>query len=316
MKSFILLTSILLLSSYNLQHLQENEKVELLNIEYIDDIVYFYYITEKNDTITFFTDTGGGRIIFGDAFDKLNIKSKKVPFLKVQGHKIESTKLTDAFKLKGYPLPISKHFVERGEKPEITSEIDGILGATWFANKCWEFDYQNKKLYVHKKYNWNNVSENKIIKLGFQKNIFRSKTTHFPRLPIIVEKDTIQMLFDTGASSFLSNNAKQIFGNKKSVATSFMVARIFDKWHKNHPDWKYIEKGDKTGNEDMIKVPKITIGNKEVGPVWFTRRENKNFDKWMSKWMDKKIEGAIGGSCFKYFHKIIIDYNTEKAYFE
>ena len=311
----LVLIAIIGILSFTVFRTANNNRVELKNIKFINNIVYLYFPIQ-NDSIIFFTDTGGGRIIFGDAFDKLNIKSSKIPFIKVQGHKIETTKLAELFAKKGYPTPISKHYVDRGEKPEITSGIDGILGATWFASKCWEFDYVHQKLYIRQNFDWTKISKKNILKLGFQKNLFGKKTTHFSRIPIVVQNDTIQMLFDTGASAFLSDSAKQTFGNFKTVATSFIVARIFDKWHKNHPDWEYINLGDKTGNEPMIKVPKVGIGNNVIGPVWFTRRQNENFDKWMSKWMDKKIEGAIGGSCFKYFSKIILDYNTQQAYFE
>ena len=44
-----------------------------------------------------------------------------------------------------------------------------------------------------------------------------------------------------------------------------------------------------------IEVSRIVVGGYTVGPVWFTRRADKNFHEYMSQWMDKRIEGALGG---------------------
>ena len=65
----------------------------------------------------------------------------------------------------------------------------------------------------------------------------------------------------------------------------------------------------------MIEVPKIKIAGYTVGPVWFTRRADKNFHEFMSKFMDKQVEGAIGGNALRHF-RITIDYPQAKAVFE
>ena len=65
----------------------------------------------------------------------------------------------------------------------------------------------------------------------------------------------------------------------------------------------------------MIEVPSISIGGHAVGPVWFTVRPDRNFHQFMSRWMDRRIEGAVGGSAFRYF-RITLDYPNAVAEFE
>ena len=65
----------------------------------------------------------------------------------------------------------------------------------------------------------------------------------------------------------------------------------------------------------MIEVPQVEIAGHKVGPVWFTRRADKNFTEWMSQWMDKEIHGAIGGDGLKHFC-VTVDYPSAIAVFQ
>ncbi|MEM0994156.1 MAG: hypothetical protein AAGI49_14045 [Bacteroidota bacterium] len=268
--------------------------------------------SEAGDTLTFYTDTGGGKIIYPSAAEKLKLKVKEV---KNGDEVLESVDLGKALKARQLPPTIGPNFIYRIKKP-IQEEVDGMLGANWFADKIWRFDYRNQTLHWLKKVNWKELPTEHQVELGFMKNIFGKKATHFPRLPIIVGKDTIQMLFDTGATAFLSDTARTYFDGAKTAGTSFMSAAIFDNWRTNHPDWRFITKGDAMIGEDMIEVPQITIANQTVGPVWFARRKNENFSEFMSQWMDEPIQGAIGGSCFQYFSTILLDYQAELVLIE
>jgi hypothetical protein len=59
---------------------------------------------------------------------------------------------------------------------------------------------------------------------------------------------------------------------------------------------------------------KLSVGGYSVGPVSFTARPDKNFDR-ISQWMGKTVHGALGGSAFKFF-RITVDYPNATAYFE
>jgi len=158
-----------------------------------------------------------------------------------------------------------------------------------------------------------NIEQFDVLNLGFQKKD-RQYTNAFPSIEINVLSVTLPMLFDTGATAKLSEDAKNILNSKDTfIGTSYIVSSIFDKWRHENPSWQVIEGADKLLNESMIRVPQIQIGTRTIGPVWFTRRKDHNFHVYMSSMMDRKIEGAIGGSLLKYL-RVIIDYPNETAY--
>ncbi len=64
----------------------------------------------------------------------------------------------------------------------------------------------------------------------------------------------------------------------------------------------------------MIEVPCLGIAGYTVGPVWFTQRRTRAFEG-LSTRMDRPIEGALGGSAFRYF-RIAVDYLAATATFE
>ena len=98
-------------------------------------------------------------------------------------------------------------------------------------------------------------------------------------------------------------------------ATSSIVASTFDDWTRRHPDWRVIPQADEFQNEAMIEVPSVTVAGYEVGPVWFTRRADKNFHEFMSRFIDRTIEGALGGNVLRSF-RMTVDYPGAAAYFE
>lgn len=134
-----------------------------------------------------------------------------------------------------------------------------------------------------------------------------------------VDGETLDLLFDTGATTNLSPEAVQALDDNRPAAraTCFIAAVHFEKWRKQHPDWRGIEKADIIGNgrEPMIEVPLVSIAGHKVGPVWFTRREDKNFHEFMSQWTDKQVEGALGGNALHRF-RITVDYPNAVAHFE
>jgi len=285
------------------------QQTKLENARFKNNQIFFDLITEKGDTVIFFTDTGGGKIVMPSAVEKLGVEIESIDS---EEGKFERVDLRPIFEKQDLPAPVDYQFVYR----EGNDRYDGMLGAIWFADKAWNFDYQNKELYLVEKIDWKAFDKAHVVELGFMSNMRGKHSTHFPRIPIKVEGQTIQMLFDSGATAMLSEDAQEHFNGAKEIGAGFIVARIFDDWRTKHPDWEVIEKGDAMIQEDMIKVPKLSIGGYEVGPVWLARRADKNFDSFMSKWMDEPIEGAIGGSAFQYFKSVLIDYEEELVYFE
>ena len=278
--------------------------------------IFLSVIGAQNQPIKFYTDTGGGRVMAQSAVRKMGI-IPDTTFVE-RGKTVQMVDLAPYFQKQGLPAPVAPHMAVT----EFSGESEGLLGSSWFADKVWNFDYQNKTLAIVQKIKWSKAMTKHTVNLGFQKDKAGQKTTHFPRIPMVVEGDTLQVLFDTGAMANLNQEAQKQFGCK-AIGASFITRSIFNRWRQKHPKWQVIEKGNvifmhgkKRLEEDLIQVPKITIGGYEVGPVWFASRRDQNFTQWMSQWMDQKIVGAVGGSCFQYFQTIIVDYHQERAYFK
>lgn len=307
---------ILLLSLLGCTHSESakfvQNKTQIEQARFNTNLISVGLVLPSDNTLRFYTDTGGGNSIYYKTVDLLNLT---IDTVWVEGRKMEQVNINPLLTNNDVPETIKPLFVQRSEN-YLNESYDGMLGTLWFADKIWEFRYKEQQLFVMDSLNWGSVNDLRVINLGFLKNETAENATHFPRIPITVGKDTLQMLFDTGARAILSEEAKQVLGNHETVATSFIIASVFDKWRSNNPDWKVIEAGDLHSNQDMIRVPEVSVGNHTVGPVWFTRRDDYNFTEFMSQWMDQKVEGAIGGSFFKYFESIIIDYNEGKAYFD
>ena len=285
-------------------------KQELKNVQFKNNLIRVFLLNSAGDTIWLYTDTGGGNFIYPSGADALAITPDNIK----QGDQYyETADLSGVLKAQQLPTTIAPLMVYRGNV-QLDTIHQGMLGANWFAKKIWEFDYRQKKTYRIDSVDWAVLPTSQIIEAGFLKNDQGVHATHFPRLPMIVDGDTIQMLFDTGAQALLSEEAKTKFDGVDVVGASFIIASIFDDWAAAHPDWRILKKGDARLDEDLIEVPSIQIGQHKVGPVWFARRKDSNFTEYMSKWMDQQIQGALGGSAFQYFSRILIDYREGKIY--
>jgi hypothetical protein len=137
-----------------------------------------------------------------------------------------------------------------------------------------------------------------------------------PRIQVIVAGDTVDMLLDTGATSVLSPGAITIVGpGPAERASAFVAARLWDGWHKQHPEWRVITGGEMRTGEDLIGVPTISIAGYDVGPVWFAKRDDSNYDGMMSRLMDKPILASVGGTALRQF-KLTLDYVNQRVTFE
>lgn len=152
--------------------------------------------------------------------------------------------------------------------------------------------------------------------LGFKCDVSGKHETDFPRISAGIDGERLDLLFDTGAQTYLSSAGQNLLKlDSGQRAASFITTSISSKWRKNHPDWRYIEKAEQETGAAMIEVPQVDVGGYSVGPVWFTIRPDSAFHEYMAQWMDKPVEGALGGSALHYL-RVTIDYPNAKAYFE
>lgn len=153
------------------------------------------------------------------------------------------------------------------------------------------------------------------VNLGFQTDSRGQRTSNHPRIEATIAGSTDSFLFDTGATTALTDSVHAAFDGPKRRGSSFVVASVFDRWRENHPDWRVVEGASlyRKGTP-LIRIPEVTIAGHTVGPVWFERRPDRAFQQ-MSASMDQPVQGALGGSLFQYF-RITISYPDGWASFE
>lgn len=192
---------------------------------------------------------------------------------------------------------------------ESDGPLDGFLGRLFFAERIWTFDYPGHTLRLLAPDAAARIPDHCWQALHFQVDSSGRRTTHFPRLTVVVAGDTLQMLFDTGAMTQLTDSARTALGDGSPArrGTSFIRQGIADRWRARHPEWHVIEGAEQGTRATMIRVPTVTIGAEPVGPVWFTVRPDPNFQQFMAQWMDRPLDGAIGGSALQSL-VVTVDY--------
>jgi hypothetical protein len=270
-------------------------------------------------TLTLFTDTGGGLFILQDAVKRLHLTTTQV---EAEEGRPREVALLPPFVLGAGGTAVDVFNVRLPVRTPSTAkdfdEADGMLGQAWFKGRVWTFDYPGRRLWLRAPGDLPLHDPAHAVSLGFPTSGGGQRESNFPRIQIKVDGETIDLLFDTGATISLSEDALLALhdGHPAVRATSFIIRSIFERWRQRHPDWRVIDRADElSGGEPLIEVPTIEVAGFSVGPVWFTRRADANFKKWLSQWTDKQVEGALGGSALRYF-RVTVDYPNAAAVFE
>jgi hypothetical protein len=193
---------------------------------------------------------------------------------------------------------------------------DGFLGNGWFAGRAWVFDYPAHRLLLRAADTSPQALGGATIPLGFKNGPGGGDAPWFARLRIAVDGDSLDLLFDTGATTVLTDSARMAVGDGRpaSRAASFITRTVFDGWRRRHPDWRVIARGEEGTGADMIEVPAVSVAGFTAGPVWFTARQDRAFTEYMSQWMDRPVVGAFGGSALHYF-RVTVDYPNRRTTF-
>ena len=282
------------------------------------------------ETLVFYTDSGGGwSMILAPVADRLGLPREKA---EVEGRTMETVAWQDLAPGSPIPGPIAaspgngrlivmpyegemRQMFPPGESGQ--PRETGFLGQYWFADRVWTFDYPGRRLLLRSPGDLPPHDPARRISLGFKTGPGGKRMSHFPRIPVKIDGETLDLLFDTGATTRLSPEALAALGDRRPAdrAASFIAASVFARWRERHPSWRVVEKADQMMKEAMIEVPQVEIGGSTVGPVWFTRRADKNFHEYMSSMMDRRIEGALGGSALQYL-RVTVDYPNAVAVVE
>jgi hypothetical protein len=300
---------------------------DLLPSVFKDDRFYLKVKTASGDTALAFCDTGGGSsFTFDEVLRKLKLTGNW-PGMKEEGMLMKMIPFRDIIADAKIPAPalhpgmknnalIAFEKDPEGPLPRQLQPHDMFFGQLFFAGKAWTFDYLNKEIRVNTPIAAADTTKPNIVKIGL-KRVNDSLGWGHPSITVVVDDEPIDMLFDTGATIFLSEKGKAAFGGQTNIGGSFISDVLFDKWKARHPDWRIIEGGEGLGTQktDLIEVPSVIIGGVTTGAVWFAKRRPEVWSKGMIRTMDKVVAGAIGGSALKYL-KVTIDYNQRLARIE
>lgn len=209
---------------------------------------------------------------------------------------------------------------------------DGFLGHGWFAGRRWVLDYPARTLALAPADApaaplgpapgsvFGGGTGAVTVPLGFKNAADvappAGETPWFPRVRVAVDGDSLDLLFDTGATTVLTDSAWAAVGDGRpaSRAASFVTRTVFDGWRRRHPEWRVVAGGEAVSGADMIEVPAVSVGGLAAGPVWFTARPDPAFARFMSQWMDRPVFGALGGSALRYY-RVDLDYAHRRATF-
>ena len=290
--------------------------------DFVADRWFVTPTAEAGQELRFFTDTGGGFVVHADTAERLALATSVVG----EGEQKATLAAFPEFDEDGWipgpradlrDAPMRGKLFVAPRSPQSADFGDGMLGQEWFGGGVWTFDYPARAMTWRPDAKGVAFDKAHTVPLGFPSKD-GARTTNFPSIEATIDGETLAFLFDTGATLALRDDALAKLGDDgaKVRGTSFIVASVFDRWHERHPEWRVIEGAeDNRGGAPIIEVPAITIAGHTVGPVWFTKRPDANFHEWMSQWMDRKVDGALGGSAFRYF-RVTADYPGARALFE
>lgn len=302
----------------------EPESAIPMPARFMDGRIYVRPVTASGDTLLFFTDTGGGVLaLYEPVVDSLALPVEErvtgsgpvrlVPWprwsddaaVPAPGAAESATARLRVMPVQGSPAAIAG-----------TGDA-GFLGAPWFAGRVWTFDYPAERLLLRSAGDVSPPGAGSRVTLGFQSDSAGRRTSHFPRIPVVVDGDTLDLLFDTGATMVLRDSALAAMGDGGPAlrASSFISAAVFDGWRERHPDWPVIEAATTFPGAALIRVPAVEIAGLVVGPAWFESRPHGVFERGLSRAMDRPVVGALGGNVLGHF-RVTVDYPAAVAIFE
>ena len=287
--------------------------------------VYAVPETADGQPLRLVVDTGGGG---GSGLYWLTGDSAKRLRLAETTCSVGDSRLTvadvPAFKPgRGLPLPDSPCGPVVLVQPQIKPDPingDGQLGAGYLPGRVWTFDYPAQRLTLEGG-DWKPDPAAHATPLGFPRDAAGRPRSGFPRITLEVDGKPLDMLLDTGATAHPTPAGKAASGTPTVGGygvTSYITTSMLEHWHRAHPHWRVIDKGDDLFGAAratrLIEVPEVRIAGWSVGPVWFTERPDRAFHDVMSSMMDRRVEGAVGGNVFGHF-TMTIDYPRSEAWF-
>ena len=147
---------------------------------------------------------------------------------------------------------------------------DGQLGFDWFADRIWTLDYPGHQLTLHDVAPRAHDGDHETP-LGFPVDSTGHRLGHVPRIAIVIDGDSLNMLFDTGATIWLAAGTRigGVDATSPEQPVSIAWQWLFERWRQRHPDWPVVNDGDVVSHAPLIRVPNARIAGFDTGPVWF-----------------------------------------------
>lgn len=286
-------------------------------------------VTPTGDTLCFIADSGGGvtlirqadahrlglSAIKHDSRDKKSALGSGLSFVNAPQFR-RGASIPPPVHHDGHYLSVSKEWFTNRQKEELINAIfrgaDGLLGQSWFIGRTFRFDYEEQQIVWVRDGSLPQVAPEHRIPMTPARGERGAPEIAHMVLPAVISGDTIPTLFDTGATVVLTESARRKIGGGPITRAGFHVSpNLYKKWRDEHPEWNYIENGSRGGTRgkfDLIRVPEVTVGGYEIGPVWLnTLRKLDRQDEFSA---------AIGGAALRYFDSVTVDFGAGTAAFE
>ncbi len=242
-------------------------------------------------------DTDGGGFVFSESVTRWGL-----PVIADPGGKARTwTRLPAFVPEASVPVPKGRDgrlFVfarDEGERNDpILRGFDGQLGASWFQDRVWTFDYRAGRVLLRDSIA---VDDGRRVAVRFATGPDgrRIDGGQYPRISVVVGGVQHAMSFDTAATVALKDDGKSRRLNLARLvrATSFIRRGVLDAWRRSHPDWLVADDVFVQRDGIAIRVPSVRLGTVELGPVEFTTRPGDDvFDG------ESSLDGKLGGNAF------------------
>lgn len=288
-----------------------------LPVDFVNDRIYATAVTTTGDTLRMLTDTGGGRVLVLTKSAVERIDLPVTDSVRMRGGWVPTGPVPE-FRADASipPTRAQRTFIAPPIRSALLGYDDGRLGQNWFAGRVWTLDYGAEDVVLHSSTEGLSFDSAHAVPLGFNTDSTGRRVSHHPRIAARVDGERHSFLFDTGATTILTDSARAEMGGSRRRGASYIIGPIFDHWRAEHPKWPVVEGARiPRGTQPLIRVPRVAVAGHSVGPVWFERRPKQAFQRLLSNSGEEPPVGALGGSLLKYF-RVTIDYRGARAYFE
>ena len=297
-------------------HAQSPSESRVLPADFVHNRIYVTAVTADGDSLRLLTDTGGGTafVLTSSAVQRLGLPVVDT----LQGRRPIRVTPVPPFEAEG-PVPqtqAERTFVAPPRRAQLVGYDDGRLGMNWFADRIWTLDYGSATLRLHDTAKGLSFDPAHTVELAFQTDSTGRRMSPHPRVKATIDGTEHSFLFDSGATTVLTDSVRHRLDAPKRMGSGFIRASVFERWTDEHPNWRVV-KGASPARRGMpiIRVPAVTIAGHTVGPVWFERRPDRAGQRTLSGSMDEPVAGALGGSLLQYF-RVTVDYPGARADFQ